>query len=688
MPFWLSAKPRGGIAFGGINFGSGGSEPPAVALDPVVTTAMLPSTQDAFGFDRLVQGYAGNTMRAQRGSDSAQQDFGVSPTTGKFDIAGLLAWAGSSATLVKLYSQKGTGKELVANTATSIPIVTGGAVTTFATDWSSTDGQLTSNGNGGLAARITGGAYLTLSSSGYTAGSGMEFHLLSAPLARKKATATVDAVELSATSTAETLFSYGTGASNFFRFVFGGGSGAGIIRRQGTGGGGTDQIFTTTNVSYFKKLGQAVLSFRSDNAEISTYGLGRRIQTAAPSAGNVTANGSMDNGQLRIGESYAVGAAGNMIFGGIVITSTLAAVDRTYIHFTLNAVAQQHRAISRADAYALLDEIIDFRDVDANGLVAGRKGKTGIQFNKTVGTPAWDFAYVTPQQGLQGVRSQSASNVDNAYRATNGYFTDVQTGTMLTLCVNENTDINQTFSLRSDSDTSDFSLGMGRHHTTFNMQRACALSRDTQGWTRHLYTSDGGDGGGGKISQAMGKYQFNLVQGEWTPNKATTADIVSTLYGVTIPTGSTFTTALAATVGWFPPLPEEAAYADQVDLKDSVIAGELALHIATFKKGPDYNPADPEATRRLYMRTGTNWSYTSHPGVPIGHMDGSIAREIGTGSIVDSDPTHRIQSNSYQGVVNMGTHIMWAFAKTDLTRAQVEQLNVNLYKFIYQGYPA
>lgn len=689
----LRIGPGGGVAIGdGFGLGMGGGSPPvtAVALDPAVTTAMASSAQDEFAFSRVQEGYTGKTSRWQRSTpDTAQADFGFDIITGKFDIAGLLAWSSGNCTLVHLFSQKVTGKLLAANTATSIPGIVGGVYQTFATTWSTVDGQLTINQGGGFCVAITGGAYLTLSNSGFTVGSGIEFHLLQAPLARKKATATNDAAALGATTTSETLFSYGTASTNYFRYIYGGGTSSGLLRRIGTSAGGTDQNLSTTNTSFWKKNGQVVLSCRNDGTEISMYGMGRRIINAAPSAGNITANASLDNGQFRVGADFAGGTAGNMLFGGVIITNTLAAKDRTYIHFALNAVAQQHRILSAADTYALLDEVIDFRDVDGNGLVTGRKGKTGIQFNKTVGTPAWDFAYDTPQQGLRGVRSTSASNTDNTYRATNNYFTDVQTGSMLALCVNENTDINQTWSLRADADTADMSLGMGRHHTSFIMQRAIAKSKDTQEWTRHLYTTEGADAGGGKISQAMAKYQFNLG-GDWTPGAVTTGDIVSVLYSTTIPSGTTLDTATAATVGWFPPTPEGqySTISPAVDLKDLAVAGELLLHIATFKKGPNYNAGDAEATRRLYMRTGTNWSYASHPGVPIGAMDGCIARDIGTGSIVDSDTSHRIQSNTYQGVVNMGTHIMWAFAKTELTMAQVEQLNVNLYKFIYQGYPA
>lgn len=664
-------------------YGTGGVAPvAAVALDPVITTAMLANTQDAFGFDRWVQSYGGMSARFQR-ADTQQSDFGFNAVSGRFDLAGLIAWAGGAATLVRLYSQKGTGKTLDANTATSIPVIVDGTYKTFATDEAS-DGQLTFNQNGGLGVVITGGAYLHLASSGYS-GASMEVHVLNAPLARKKATATADATELAATNTSEAVFSYGTSATNYIHFVYGGGTGSAIIRRNGSAAGGTDQQLTLSATTYIKKNGQMILSVRNSGTEISTFTRGLRRQTVAPSAGNITASASLDNGQFRIGAAYGGSSPGNMLFGGCAITTAIiSAAEQSYIHSTMNLIGQQHNADSRENVLALFDELIDMRDVDSNGLVPGRMGKAALQFNKLVGSPAWNFAAITAQ-GWQGIRSTSAVNVNNTYTLTSDYFTDVLSGSMMAVCVNENTDINQTFSLRNPADTSDFSLGLGRHHTQPNMQRGISASKDTQGWSRHLHSTESADAGGGKISQAMAKYQFNLAHGDWTPNLVTTGDIVSTLYGVTIPTGATLTTAAAATVGWFPPLPEHV-YADQVDLKFTSSPGEMLYHIATFQKGPLYNPADPEATRRPYMRTGTTWSYLAHHNMPIGHRDGAVAREIGTGSIVESDSTFRIMSNTYQGVVNMGTHLFWGFAKVPWTRAQAEKIQANLYKFVYFGY--
>lgn len=667
--------------------GGGGTGSGAVALDTPITAALKSSTQLVFGLDRWVDGFIGNTVRLQRSSDNVQADFKVDPATGILDldgsVSGVRVWAGSSTvTVVQFYDQMLTGKILVA--VGSVVFMVNGVVQRFGTDWSTVDGQLTrSTTKGGVGCLVTGGAYFTLASSGLTLASGMEVHMLASPLARKKATATVDPAALGATTTSEQAFSYGTATTNNFRYAFGGAAASSVVSRNGTAAGGSSQTVTVGPI--LKKNSQFVHSTRCDATEISFYAFGRKVSTAATSAGNVTANASMSNGQFRVGEGYGTGTPGNMLFGGVAITNTLADRDRSWIHATANAIGQQHQRRNWADLSAeAIDEIIDFRDVDANGLVVGRKGKTSIQFNKTVGAPSFNFSYTTPQ-GWTGIRSPS-TNADNTYRATNNYLADVQSCSMMTVGVNENTNLNQTFSVRSDTDTSNFSLGMGRHHTTPNVQRRISSARDTQSWTSHLYSADGGDAGGGVLSQGMCKYQYNLINGEWTPGDTTSADIVSQLYGVTIPSGSVLTTALAATVGWFPPVPEEQQFASEADLKFTVTAGELLYHIATILKGPNYNPTDPEATRRNFMRTGTNRSYVGHPGSPLGHRDGSIAIENGTGSIAESDSNFRIQSNAHQGDPYQGTLSRWLFSKSQWTPDQAEQLQVNLYKTEFFAY--
>lgn len=658
----------------------------SVALDPAITLAMAGRSQLAFGFDKLVEGYAGHSVRLRRSGDGDQADFGFMPATGIFDLAAVLAWAGdSSVTVVRFYDQMAGGKTLEANKPNNISFLRDGAAKRFSTDWSAADGQLTQQMSvGGVGCRVDGGGYFTLVESGISVEAGLELHVLAAPFSRKKAKMTADPVALGATDTPECVFSYGTGPANYFRFILGGGTSPGILRRLGTGGGGTDQ--SPPGLPIAKKMGQLVLSARLAAGDVSLHAYGRRPVSARTSRGNVAANVAFGNGQLRVGEGFAPGIPGNMLFGAIIVTDGLSDRERTYIQCCLNAVGQQHRLTSVSDLLSKFDELIDFRDVDPAGLVMGRMGKTGIQFNLTRGAPEFDLSHIT-EQGWIGVRSSSASNLDNTYRAINTYFADVRAGSIMSVCVNENTNINQTFLLRSEKDNADFSLGLGRHHSSPNMYRCAGLKHDVQGWTRHLYPADGSDGGGGRLSQSMCKYQFNLSHGQWTPGNRTTADIISALHGATIPAGTMLDTKTAAKVGWYPPLAEEV-YASEADLKFQASSGEMLYHLATFEPGPTYDPRSPEAVRRKYMRTATNKSWLAHPATPIGHRDGSVAIENGTGSIVESGEDFRLQSSVYQGAVNMGTHIFWGFSRDVWTQCDAEEIQVNLYKLIYRGYQA
>lgn len=310
-----------------------------VALDPAITLAMVDRSQLAFGFDRLVEGYAGRSVRLQRSGDGDQADFGFAPATGVFDLPAVLAWAGAaSVTVVRFYDQMGGRKTLDASDPDSIGFLRNGAARRFSTDWSRADGQLAlQTSGGGVGCRVDGGGYFTLAKSGITVEAGLEFHVLAAPLSRKKAKTTADPAALDATATPECVFSYGTGASNYFRFIFGGGTSPGILRRLGTGAGGTDQ--SLPGLPNAKKMGQVVLSARLGAGDVSLHVHGRTPVSAETSRGNVAANAGLSNGQLRVGEGFAPGIPGNMLFGAIIVTEGLAERERTYLQCCLNAVS-------------------------------------------------------------------------------------------------------------------------------------------------------------------------------------------------------------------------------------------------------------------------------------------------------------------------------------------------------------
>ena len=55
---------------------SGGSSPSVVSLDPPVESSISSDTYHAYGFDRMVEGFSGDTVRLKRLSDNAESDFG------------------------------------------------------------------------------------------------------------------------------------------------------------------------------------------------------------------------------------------------------------------------------------------------------------------------------------------------------------------------------------------------------------------------------------------------------------------------------------------------------------------------------------------------------------------------------------------------------------------------------------
>ena len=75
---------------------SGGSSPSVVSLDPPVESSISSDTYHAYGFDRMVEGFSGDTVRLKRLSDNAESDFGFSSSTGKFDMAAVDTWRSSA----------------------------------------------------------------------------------------------------------------------------------------------------------------------------------------------------------------------------------------------------------------------------------------------------------------------------------------------------------------------------------------------------------------------------------------------------------------------------------------------------------------------------------------------------------------------------------------------------------------
>jgi hypothetical protein len=184
----------------------------ADALDAPVTAAMVSSDLDifSFGFDRLVEGYSGNTVRLKRLSDNATSDFGFDAASGKFNHAAVDTWRGSAdVDVVQHFDQSGSASVLGA--VGTVAYVRSNVVKRFGTTVSPTDAQLTrSTTDGGVGADLGDdvGCY-SLATSGIVASAGVEFHLLCSHNERKAASNATAGDPFGANSVQEFLFSYG-----------------------------------------------------------------------------------------------------------------------------------------------------------------------------------------------------------------------------------------------------------------------------------------------------------------------------------------------------------------------------------------------------------------------------------------------------------------------------------------------
>lgn len=90
-----------------------GSINTTLALDSPITTSLSSATYYAFGFDRLVDGFSGSTVRLKRLSDNAESDFGVD-SAGVFNLAAVEAWrGGADVNMVYVYDQMGSADKLI-----------------------------------------------------------------------------------------------------------------------------------------------------------------------------------------------------------------------------------------------------------------------------------------------------------------------------------------------------------------------------------------------------------------------------------------------------------------------------------------------------------------------------------------------------------------------------------------------
>lgn len=510
--------------------GSGPSSPaPGVQLDAPISSSLASISQLAFGFDLLVEGYTGDTVRLKRLSDNAESDFGTL-SGGSFDKAAVNTWrSGADVDLVKRYDQMGTGKEEVA--VGTVAVVRSDAWTCFGDSWDPDTGLLSLSATDGAGgARIESGGYTQVPTSGITTANGLEIHVVFAPFTRKKANTSTEPSELNGNSTPESVIAYGA-SGNTFQYIIGNAGNTHYVERNGSGASGGLQTANSGGVIKANSLG--VTSILCDNTNISHYdGNGRRSANAltatANSVDNRTANGSMTNGTLRIGASLTGTNPGNFLLGPVIVTQTLTDIQRFDLHYKLGVVAHQHLWLSDVDLFTLLGgenaAVIDWSHYSdaVTGDIEERHGHFSIAWNTgTVGgtTPNLDFAATVPIWGLQGVQRIGESCWANAFMASNNWGSDKLKFSAIHIGYRTAgghlafwwSDGDPATWPKPSSGTNDkWSRGQGYHHSQPTFYGRVNATVDTTSFTNALPWADDV---GGKLGQAIGKYCLAVPNG-------------------------------------------------------------------------------------------------------------------------------------------------------------------------------
>ena len=434
-------------------------------LDPPVTTALVASTLYAFGFDLMVQGYGGASVRLKELTGNTQKDFSPDPTTGAFPIASVTAWAGSAdVDLVQFYDQNGSGLNL---TPTGNAAVRRSSVyNQFGTTFNSATAQLTRAQTGGLAVNLAGAGHLTLTGTTINVPTnGFEIHLLWSSNTRK--IGTTDTTDpLGGNTTLEWLFGYGSTSNARLFYQSGGGVGAMSARLQTSSTDLTNYTpnISTAGVNRTKQYSQytMTMAFPTSPTVVNGYGFGRQYSNQAATANMQTAiaGGTLNNGTLLIGSNFASTSNNsalttnrlNGFVGGVILTNALGDKDRSLIQAKLALIGQQHRAQTTATILSYMEEWFIAKNVDGSGNVAGVNGNTTLAFNQGGAGTDWNFAYAPPGVGIQGIRAGSATyNNNDTFVATNSYFAGVTTGTVIALHLSEQSANSLSYSIARES---------------------------------------------------------------------------------------------------------------------------------------------------------------------------------------------------------------------------------------------
>lgn len=650
-----------------------------IALDPPVTL-LDTSTQHAYGVDRMVEGYTGNTIRVERSSDNAQDDFGFSATTGIFDLLAVQLWSGGSdVKVVRLYDQKGSINLDVAGGDAAL--ITTGAVSKFAATYNPVNGQLIRSGtDGGLGINMGGNCYFTSGASltNFDTTGGFDVTLLWSQNERKISSGEIPD-GAGGNSDDEDLFILDSSGSSFFRNRIGAGSGTDSVSLSTPGGTEVE-----ASVFPYKRDAQQVATFEVKPTEMTIFRYGGAdVEPVSAAIQSDIEAAVFDTSVIKIGDTNA-SRYPNIVLGGFILSQPYTPQERYLVHSKLNTIGQQHRRKSTSDILAYFDEIVTLKDINTTtGVATGQKGNLTLNFNTSVvpeGTPDWTFDYVHPIAGLQGVRSGTKFNRANGFKATDTYFSGTATGSMMAIHIGEDhdNDLTQMFAQADGSqfdESENFSLACGFDHGSPSARMEISRDKDDDdliGTRRRADETLFGTNPYDFANQAMGKYNRNVAHVRFTYNE--------------IFSGHTWDEASwknqSGTQPYNLDAPVVAPSADNFQYRTN--DNHLVCQFVTFQQGAGYNLSDDYATRKPERLTSTNISYISDGPTPIGHKDCSIAINPNGANVHSTDNAFIMTQNgtNVERRPYFGTRFAMGFAKVVWTPTQVEEIQVNLYKLL------
>jgi len=719
-----------------------------VPLDAPVTASMVSAGKliGAWGFDRLVENYSGNTINAVNNDTAGNFSLGFDGTSFAFNSAGLPA----NSNLLSFVDQSGNNNPLSTVSGATVQLTRSGVASRFGTKRDSTEQLTRSPTLGGVGAGFAGtGTMSTAALAMALSTTGYEIHMLWSPNNRKIASNDTSDPVPGGNNTRESLFCYGNNLSNMMMCYLGGGTFV-DIGRMAVGGTANQVNNKGQNSSFYryKAKGQHVTSYTMNSTNWQEIESGKitKSVTLGGSSQTGVAGGALDNGIFAFG-GYFNSASNNslittnrpdFILGAVIITKALTDAERYQLQAKLSAIGQQHRVADVNTVKGYFDEIVDHRDVNAGtGRVVGKNNKLTTDFN--IGSGFFSAGYTIPGIGTTGMRSTSTSSTAS-YQATDNYFYDVIEGTVMRLSFWESNaqNGNLAWDLGTGSalptDQTQYSLLLGCHHTIPAVATKPSEVLDTLPRLGSRRLSDltlwGVDPAGNQstlkynmltshVPTLYGQTYDNYVWSKAAlensePTVTVTGSISGTTLTVTATNGvikvgsaisgsgvtaariSSQLTGTTGDVGTYQvsvsqTVASTSIAVDQPYRFDAPVymyvgdsaqypfkPNQLQLHIATFSPDPSYNPSSPDPN--LFLSGRVNSYVCGGAQDPVGHMDGSIAKNSRTGTR-QATSGHKIQSVQYQ-YAWQGTRCMWGFVKRQLTEAEIETVQVNCYKLV------